>query len=1006
MEKIESPRSDLTRDSGISSKVPSITPSVPQERNHEQLDTVAGITDISDEDEVEEQVRLESSAAPGVAEQKAPGQRRGQLESVADRLQKALKYQKAPQPPVLQTSARSSTSGTTSSASTDDTLLNHTVVAQGHTDIQTPPPIFAQQSTEEDMPSPDTTSSESSSSNTSPRTLDPLASQGSLLSKVALNVDLETGDSDSDGEETQVKKDEQVTHKIGDLREITLTRSQKIEAEDRLVTPEIQVPVEQRKNEENLQDLVCIQQTVPEDATILTLCDTEATNCKESKPQEVSQVEGPVSIQSDVSPPLKNQLREQPTSKEDAPLVVGTVSSHMDFLKVGPSNDTSGLAADMVTSPQNVSDSSMEQYAKSVNNSTMYTASTDLDKYMVGSMDTIRSSITTLPHILDEETPVLSEDDVEINLSDLVMLPDPATKRSEDTDISSGPPNITESPLPPKVPSPGQIVSDLSKLPKPISSTTMPQKGVPSAQEHLRRGSYTLDSPSTALLMATKQPQMSQMQSAEQEPLRETHLENNGQPEKTPAEDVAEKKVACSVPSNGNFEMTSSMEDLKLKPVQRTLNFEDDDDMSAASGIPQSVQIPNEQENVCNEQENVSIPHPVKDGKEEHLRRYLQNLGHMPRVQPLHQSQPGNVETKPLEAASQCSSPGQINPRSMSAPGGILPDTSTATSTEGPSTFSDGSLTHSLQMEFDALQHSLAEQQQAQLQRLLKEQQRQQFLMQQEFLKHEAMLLSSGCQEAGLEPWQQQQLLDKLMQQKQADLLQPKVSVGPVLQQNIKKRRRKTWQEQQPQEGWIIRQEPEAVEHTQQPFPANPVTVPPLSRPSSSVSRSGVSVTFEPHFHNYKPQLGDSPENLDPNHSKQKRVSFSDVDAVSESGSVTSRSVSSRSASRSGVYTDTGGPYYRLGTQYYPVPSIEPVMETVENGDSSILSCGSSPGHPVGGVYTQSPVSSVGSRTSRSNRSSPRTPRHIAMAGPKLTLYDVVSLLITCENWDVLIKCE
>ena len=266
---------------------------------------------------------------------------------------------------------------------------------------------------------------------------------------------------------------------------------------------------------------------------------------------------------------------------------------------------------------------------------TMQTNSTDLARYMARSVDTLVSSRTTLPYVGD----VRDEETAE----DLTPVPE------QDEDIAS------------------THQSEASK-----------SSAVKEGLRPVRRGSYTLERPSPALVQSQctaddinieKSPVVSQESGDEKEVTtvrRNDHsnTNENKMDETKPSESNAEKEVATvkrndqndfsekekdatklsetaaeqesSVPSSGtkSFKLTSSMEDLKMKIVQRKLDFNDKVKENGTS----SLQSETKDDGIKVESE--------KEGKEEHLARYLENLSQVPGIKPYKRKiKPTNVES-------------------------------------------------------------------------------------------------------------------------------------------------------------------------------------------------------------------------------------------------------------------------------------------------------------------------------------------------------------------------
>ena len=1022
----------------------------------EPQDTMAEITDISDEDPSEDAPHTVPSVAVGPRPQ-----------TVAQRLGSVFRDDESsidfvgPLQPQPQSSARSSASCTTSTASTDDTTLQHTVLTQPATVASQGSDQHSdtQQSDQGDLAD---TTDESIQLADVDTVFEPLSSTRSLLSRVAFNAD----------EDEQVEEDVPA-HRIGNLSEIACS----VQSQEMLTNPSV------GESKDDIEESPSVDQR-----DVTEQSDREVGPTVTPDLSQIESVPNTLNTRAPQSPVVQDTKTEL-TGALPAPTTEGATQEHVSpSVNAATSQNTSDSTLDTPESVQNTTDET------SMNASTMY--STDIDKYMAGSLDTdtIRSSLTTLPHMLDgsdtdRDTPLVetsrlnpdalvpkltlvdqssttssspqSTDQPDTARRQIPLTETSSTRESQSTDTS--------------VPSRGQgeHVRASKELPRPIASYSSPEKSVPSPRDGmirrgsytvetptmkgavLRRGSYTLASPSSALVNATQNG----LKLDQERP--KTHL-GHTQPvsAKSPPDNLTPSPAQSEPPVISRFELTSSMEDLKLKPVQRTLNFDDDSgsnqtqSLSGKNGDPSNRQQAEHEVHTSGGGQRVP-QQPVTVGKEEHLRRYLQTLSQMPQLPPTGANDTASTTTSSTQsspqAASQTSSPGQVQHHPQH---GLV--------TTGDSAgLTDESLSRSLQIEFESLQAKLLEQQQHQLSQLLVEQQRQQMLMQQEFIKYEALLLqSSGAEHDVL---LQQQLQDKQkelvqqqmalqqqlrwqMQQQQLELqyqfrqlkqsqepprpvcIRPQLSAGPVVARDKKNTRRKTWKEREQEEPWVLEAQPDDVSvTTENPPQASQVSggvslpvsrlrphgryFPGLSNgedkteastdttissmyprtSSHTVNRSGVSLTSDP----FSTQRSESAQSAHTDSlAHKKRVSFStDIDATSDAGSVTSQSTTSFSINRS----DPVPPgFYRVGGQLFPTPTIEPVPEMAESQETSLMSSGpSSPGRVVGGVYVQSPVSaSLSSRISKTSRGSPKSPRRVALTGPKLTIHDTVSPVI------------
>ena len=236
---------------------------------------------------------------------------------------------------------------------------------------------------------------------------------------------------------------------------------------------------------------------------------------------------------------------------------------------------------------------------------TMQTNSTDLARYMARSVDTIVSSGTTLPYVGDVRDAETAEDLTPVPEQDEDRA---STQQSEATESSP--------------------VKEGLKL--------------------IRRGSYTLERPSPALVQSQctadeinieKSPVVSQESVDEKEVATVKRIDQNSSSEKennTNKPSETREGQEGSVPSSGtrSFKLTSSMEDLKMKIVQRKLDFDDQLKENGTSSSPQGIK-----------DDGIKVE-SEKEGKEEHLARYLENLSQVPGMKPYKRKiKPTNVES-------------------------------------------------------------------------------------------------------------------------------------------------------------------------------------------------------------------------------------------------------------------------------------------------------------------------------------------------------------------------
>ena len=264
--------------------------------------------------------------------------------------------------------------------------------------------------------------------------------------------------------------------------------------------------------------------------------------------------------------------------------------------------DSTEKLSNSAVSPVEMSSKSYgDPNSRSSDTLTAQTCSTDLGRYMVYSVDTLISSGTTLPHVGDvPEMEVLPEGE------DLTPVPE------QDEDLASTQKSETSY----------AMVDNSTKEGKEEAVCMM--EGL----RPVRRGSYTLDQPSPALVK-------SQCTAEEVKNAESCHVHQDSDNEKevmTVKRNGAEGKVAKkaelneqSAPSSESrsFKLTSSMEDLKMKVVQRKLEFDEDEEYQQQEiGVPESTNTPAVKET------------SERQGKEEHLARYLENLSQLPGMKP------------------------------------------------------------------------------------------------------------------------------------------------------------------------------------------------------------------------------------------------------------------------------------------------------------------------------------------------------------------------------------
>ena len=271
---------------------------------------------------------------------------------------------------------------------------------------------------------------------------------------------------------------------------------------------------------------------------------------------------------------------------------------------VGVDLDLTEKLSSSAVSPVQMSSSKScaDTNSKSSDTLTAQTCSTDLGRYMAYSVDTLISSVTTLPHVgnvPEVEAPSECEDLTPVPEQDEELI---STQRSE-------------------VSLPSAVNDNSSNDGKEDAS------GIIEGLRPVRRGSYTIDQPSPALLKSqcTADEARSQESSCvhqdsdnEKEVLT---VKRNGNGGKKGEADTSKEQGTASSESR-SFKLTSSMEDLKMKVVQRKLEFEEEQQHQENS-VPESNNTP-----------AVIKETSEKEGKEEHLARYLQHLSQLPGMKP------------------------------------------------------------------------------------------------------------------------------------------------------------------------------------------------------------------------------------------------------------------------------------------------------------------------------------------------------------------------------------
>ncbi len=454
---------------------------------------------------------------------------------------------------------------------------------------------------------------------------------------------------------------------------------------------------------------------------------TETKNKELVTPMKKPHMSSEASPVSDGSPVDQIPLTPGPSRTPDLSVISGGDDSSVHSGEISDIQEVPESLPPRVSTaldiPHPISSQSTDMDSKSYDIS-MYTASTELAKYMANSQDTIKSSVTTLPHMA---TPISEEDEQIIP----PVTPTPSTKEPQYTD------------------------SDMS------------------SKERFKRGSYTLDNPSPALLMSTVQsPEQeqaplnvearpAQQQQNESSPAQKTGVSNQAELQGINLDSALSSSVT-------SFRMTTSMEDLRLKPVQRKLKYEDSEERqsNSESNYTNLVQrAANVEESVTAQQQRreelvmTEKTDSERDGKQEHLHRYLAHLSEMPQLAG-HQGATPDRSSKSSPASGYPQSHDGLNYSDISSASHsgrqyrvqnqTLPADlgqvmlSAQELGQAPMSALDleslGSLTESdimhVQMEyFERLKQHMLQQQQQQLALLVTEQQKQQLLFQQEILK-------------------------------------------------------------------------------------------------------------------------------------------------------------------------------------------------------------------------------------------------------------------------------
>ncbi len=279
---------------------------------------------------------------------------------------------------------------------------------------------------------------------------------------------------------------------------------------------------------------------------------------------------------------------------------------------------------------------------KSANTSTVHTntCSTDLGQYLGHSHDTLKSSSTTLPHVNDSATNEARETE------DLTPVPEQAEDLTGTQKNKEGSTKHMEG-------------KDEERNGENAQSSEATDK---SGSRLIRRGSYTLEKPSPALVK-------SQCTADEDVSSRDNTLNSDGEADfatvkrknaksalAAGADDGPAHSESAASSDSRSFQLTSSMQDLNMKVVPRKLEFNEErkqktrpepsGDKSTSAPLNTKTLSPSERE-----------------GKQEHLAKYLATLSQVPGMKPHKRKgktaasglgiSPG--DTDPLEAGSTSS---------------------------------------------------------------------------------------------------------------------------------------------------------------------------------------------------------------------------------------------------------------------------------------------------------------------------------------------------------------
>ena len=265
----------------------------------------------------------------------------------------------------------------------------------------------------------------------------------------------------------------------------------------------------------------------------------------------------------------------------------------------------------------------------------LYTASTELAPYMATSCALLDDTQDTLQHLSDLNT---SPQDMSHPASVVPVPTDDTTQHVQAPDSSNSDSGL--------------------KSPPSVS--------------RVRRGSYTLDHPSPALLGAARDQSLSDPSHSSKTSSGKSRASGTSSSEHQTTESDkssgAKVKPATDVPSNPTapianpqtadpgrgYPLTTSMEDLQLLPVQRKLDYDKcsstqenvhtEDNVNNTSLQPRSTQdVTQNHESQAppqvpdNQGERPDLTEAVgseQEGKQEHLARYLEHLSQMPLSSP------------------------------------------------------------------------------------------------------------------------------------------------------------------------------------------------------------------------------------------------------------------------------------------------------------------------------------------------------------------------------------